>query len=179
MALNCVILDDYQNVAVAYADWNALGEAVQVRTLTTPDTGDALVAALGNADILVAMRERTPITVALLARLPRLRLLITSGMRNAAVDVAAAKAQGIIVCGTDSHPEPAVEMTWALIPGLMRQLVPEVNALRSDGPWQQTVGRDLYGARLVTSSRCIWSWANAAAGSWMPTRSPACRYTRA
>jgi len=148
MALNCVILDDYQNVAVAYADWNALGEAVQVRTLTTPHTGDALVASLGDADILVVMRERTPITAALLARLPRLRLLITSGMRNAAVDVAAAKAQGIIVCGTDSHPEPAVEMTWALILGLMRQLVPEVNALRSDGPWQQTVGRDLYGARL-------------------------------
>lgn len=148
MALNCVILDDYQNVAVAYADWNALGQAVQVRTLTTPHTGDALVAALGDADILVVMRERTPITAALLARLPRLRLLITSGMRNAAVDVAAAKAQGIIVCGTDSHPEPAVEMTWALILGLMRQLVPEVNALRSDGPWQQTVGRDLYGARL-------------------------------
>ena len=94
------------------------------------------------------MRERTPITTALLARLPRLRLLITSGTRNAAVDVAAAKAQGIIVCGTDSHPEPAVEMTWALILGLMRNLVLEANALRSDGPWQQTVGRDLYGARL-------------------------------
>ena len=94
------------------------------------------------------MRERTPITAALWARLPRLRLLITSGMRNAAVDVAAAKAQGITVCGTDSRSEPAVEMTWALILGLMRNLVLEANALRSDGPWQQTVGRDLYGARL-------------------------------
>jgi len=96
----------------------------------------------------VAVRERTPITAALLARRPCLRLLITSGMRHAAIDVAAAKAQGVIVCGTDSHPEPAVEITWALILGLMRHLVPEANALRSDGPWQQTVGRDLHGARL-------------------------------
>ena len=116
--------------------------------VSAPPTTDARVAALGDADILVAMRERTPITAALLARRPCLRLLITSGMRHAAIDVAAAKAQGVIVCGTDSHPEPAVEITWALILGLMRHLVPEANALRSDVPWQQTVGRDLHGARL-------------------------------
>lgn len=148
MPLNCVILDDYQAVATSSAEWHRLGEAVQVRMLTTPHTGDALVAALQDAAILVVMRERTPITAALLAQLPRLRLLITSGMRNAAIDVAAAKAQGVVVCGTDSHPEPAVELTWALILAVMRHLVPEVNALRSDGPWQQSVGRDLHGARL-------------------------------
>ncbi|MEN5395669.1 D-2-hydroxyacid dehydrogenase family protein [Stenotrophomonas sp. TWI377] len=116
--------------------------------VSAPPITDARVAALSDADILVAMRERTPITAALLARRPCLRLLITSGMRHAAIHVAAAKAQGVIVCGTDSHPEPAVEITWALILGLMRHLVPEANALRSDGPWQQTVGRDLHGARL-------------------------------
>ncbi len=94
------------------------------------------------------MCERTPITAGLLAKLPRLRLLVTSGMRNAAIDVAAAKAQGVVVCGTDSHPEPAVELTWTLILGVMRHLVPEANVLRNEGPWQQTLGRDLQGARL-------------------------------
>ena len=149
MPLNCVILDDYQGVATSSADWHRLGDAVQIRTLTTSHTGDALVAALQDADIVVVMRERTPITAELLAKLPCLRLLVTSGMRNAAIDVAAAKARGVVVCGTDSHPEPAVELTWALILGVMRHLVPEANALRSDGPWQQTLGRDLHGARLV------------------------------
>jgi len=94
------------------------------------------------------MRMRTPSTAVLLAMLPHLRLLIPSGMRNAAIDVAAAKAQGVVGCGTDSHPEPAVELTWVLILSVMRQLVPEANALREQGPWQQSVGRDLHGARL-------------------------------
>jgi len=94
------------------------------------------------------MRMRTPSTAVLLAMLPHLRLLIPSGMRNAAIDVAAAKAQGLAVCGTDSHPEPAVELTWVLILSVMRQLVPQANALREQGPWQQSVGRDLHGARL-------------------------------
>ncbi|MCS4281394.1 NAD(P)-dependent oxidoreductase [Stenotrophomonas rhizophila] len=136
----CVIVDDYQNVAVAYADWNALGEAVQVRTLTTPDTGDALVAALGDADILVVMRERTPITAALLARLPRLRLLITSGMRNAAVDVAAAKGdhrlrhrQPSRACrgddlGADPRPDASI--------GAGGQRATQRRAMAADGrPW--------------------------------------------
>ena len=98
------------------------GDAVQIRTPTTPHTGDALVTALAGCRDTGVMRMRTPIT--------------------------AAKAQGVVVCGTDSHPEPAVELTWVLILAVMRHLVPEANALREQGPWRQSVGRDLHGARL-------------------------------
>ena len=94
------------------------------------------------------MRERTPFPASLLARLPRLRLLVTTGMRNASVDVAAANSCGVTVCGTPSSSTPPVELTWALILGLMRNLVPESTAFRAGGPWQSTVGRDLAGATL-------------------------------
>ena len=122
MPLACVILDDYPGVAISSADWYRLGDAVQIRRSATPHTGDALVTALAGCRDTGVMRMRTPIT--------------------------AAKAQGVVVCGTDSHPEPAVELTWVLILSVMRHLVPEANALREQGPWQQSVGRDLHGARL-------------------------------
>jgi phosphoglycerate dehydrogenase-like enzyme len=107
-----------------------------------------VVAAVADAEIVVVMRERTPFPARLLARLPRLRLLVTSGMRNAALDVAAANGRGVVVCGTPSSPTPPVELTWALVLGLARQLVPESLALRAGGPWQSSVGRDLAGATL-------------------------------
>ena len=107
-----------------------------------------MVAAVADAEIVVVMRERTPFPARLLARLPRLRLLVTSGMRNAALDVAAANGRGVVVCGTPSSPTPPVELTWALVLGLARQLVPESVALRAGGPWQSSVGRDLAGATL-------------------------------
>jgi phosphoglycerate dehydrogenase-like enzyme len=103
---------------------------------------------VADAEIAVVMRERTPFPARLLARLPRLRLLVTSGMRNAALDVAAANGRGVVVCGTPSSPTPPVELTWALVLGLARQLVPESLALRAGGPWQSSVGRDLAGATL-------------------------------
>ena len=146
--MRCVLLDDYQGVATSYADWSALAgiETTSIRD-HLPDE-DAVVAALAEADIVVAMRERTPFPAALLARLPRLRLLVTSGLRNASIDVAAATAQGVVVCGTPSSSTPPVELTWALVLGLVRNLVPESTALRSGGAWQATVGRDLAGATL-------------------------------
>ena len=94
------------------------------------------------------MRERTPFTAALFARLPNLKLLITSGMRNASVDLAAAKKQGVTVCGTGSGQSAPVELTWALILGLARHLVTENNSIRHDGPWQSTLGFGLSGKRL-------------------------------
>ncbi|MFD9210992.1 D-2-hydroxyacid dehydrogenase family protein [Streptomyces sioyaensis] len=94
------------------------------------------------------MRERTPFPASLLARLPRLRLLITSGMRNAAIDLEAAARNGVTVCGTASNTEPPVELTWALILGLARNLVTENAAIRADGPWQSTLGADLHGRTL-------------------------------
>ncbi|MEY9873150.1 phosphoglycerate dehydrogenase-like enzyme [Streptacidiphilus sp. MAP12-33] len=147
--LRCAVLDDYQNVALATADWAALDDRVQVRSLTSHIADqDELVAAVADCEILVIMRERTPIGEDLLARLPRLRLLVTSGMRNAAVDVGAARRHGVTVCGTDSNAQPPVELTWALLLGLARRIVVENRALREGGPWQQSVGADLSGRRL-------------------------------
>ena len=117
---NCLILDDYQNAALGLADWGRL-DGVNVSTVTEY-IGDreALVARIEQAEILVIMRERTPFPADLLARLPKLKLLVTSGMRNASIDLAAAEARGVTVCGTDSSPTPPTELTWALILGLAR-----------------------------------------------------------
>jgi phosphoglycerate dehydrogenase-like enzyme len=146
--VRCVLLDDYQGVATTYADWSVL-DGVEPRSVREHlRDEDAVVAAVADADIVVLMRERTPFPARLLARLPRLRLLVTTGMRNAAVDVAAANGRGVVVCGTPSSSTPPVELTWALVLGLMRSLVPESTALRFGGPWQSSVGRDLAGATL-------------------------------
>ncbi len=144
----CLILDDYQDAALGLADWGRLSGRVAVSTITEY-LGDPeeLVARIDQAEILVIMRERTPFPAALLARLPRLKLLVTSGMRNLAIDVAAARAQGVEVCGTDSSPTPPAEMTWALILGLARHLPEEAANIRS-GAWQTTIGSDLVGAHL-------------------------------
>ncbi|WP_406110851.1 D-2-hydroxyacid dehydrogenase family protein [Streptomyces sp. NBC_01003] len=131
------------------ADWTRVGTDVEVRSLQRHlPTEDAVVAAVGDCEIVVAMRERTPFTDTLFARLPQLRLLITSGMRNASIDLAAAARHGVTVCGTASNSEPAVELTWAIILGLARSLVRESTALRDMGPWQSTLGADLHGRRL-------------------------------
>lgn len=149
MVLRCAILDDYQGVALTSADWGALDGRVEVRVLREHLTDpDALVAAVEDCEILVVMRERTPLGAGLLARLPRLRLVVTSGMRNASIDVAAARARGITVCGTASASEPPTELTWALVLGLARQLHTESRAVREGGPWQSTVGTDLAGRTL-------------------------------
>jgi len=152
-ALRCAILDDYQGVALSSADWSRVegrGDGrVEVRALREHLTDrEALVAAVEDCEILVVMRERTPLDAELLARLPRLRLIVTSGMRNASVDVAAARARGVTVCGTDSSPVPPTELTWALILGLARQTHVEGRAMREGGPWQSTVGMDLAGRTL-------------------------------
>lgn len=149
MPLQCRILDDYQNVALSLAGWQALAPQVECRALTEHISDeDELVAQLQDAEIVVIMRERTPFSAALFARLPKLKLLITSGMRNASVDLAAAREHGVTVCGTGSGSTAPVELTWALILGLARHLVTENNALRQNGPWQSTVGTGLSGKRL-------------------------------
>ncbi|MGV9315243.1 D-2-hydroxyacid dehydrogenase family protein [Streptomyces sp. NPDC003691] len=147
--LRCAVLDDYQDVARTLADWPRLGDRVATRFLRTPlASHDAVVDAVGDCEILVVMRERTPFPAALLDRLPRLELLITSGMRNAALDLAAAARNGVTVCGTASNSEPPAELTWALILGLARGVTVENAALRAGGPWQQSLGADLHGRRL-------------------------------
>ncbi|MGW8767376.1 D-2-hydroxyacid dehydrogenase family protein [Streptomyces sp. NPDC055815] len=149
MKLRCAVLDDYQGVALTSADWSPLADRVDVRVLREHLTDrDALVAAVEDCEILVVMRERTPVDAELLARLPRLRLLITSGMRNASIDLAACRARGVTVCGTASRSEPPTELTWALLLGLARHVPEEARAVREGGPWQSTVGADLAGRTL-------------------------------
>jgi phosphoglycerate dehydrogenase-like enzyme len=147
LGMRLVILDDYQDVATAYADWATLPD-VHITTINAHiDDEDTLVGAIGRAEVLVLMRERTPLTARLLARLPDLRLVVTTGMRNASIDLAACRERGIPVCGTGSLTTPTVELTWALIHGLTRHLLTEAEGLRADR-WQTTVGVDLAGSTL-------------------------------
>nr|WP_310618195.1 D-2-hydroxyacid dehydrogenase family protein [Pantoea cypripedii] len=149
MNLNCIILDDYQNVALNLADWTTLEPLVRTRALTTHiDNQDALVSQIQHADILVVMRERTPLSAELIGRLPNLKLIVTSGMRNASIDLDACRERYIAVCGTASSSAPPLELTWGLLLGLARHLVSENQALRSNGPWQQTLGIGLQGKTL-------------------------------
>ncbi|MGW4301719.1 D-2-hydroxyacid dehydrogenase family protein [Streptomyces sp. NPDC004646] len=147
MRLRCAVLDDFQGVATEMADWSRLPvDVVPFREHIRDE--DALAAALGDFDIVVTLRERVPFPGSLISRLPRLKLIVASGMRNSVIDYEAAKAHGVTVCGTASSSTPPVEMTWALILGLARGVVQESNALRQGGPWQSTLGADLHGARL-------------------------------
>ncbi|MEV7289538.1 D-2-hydroxyacid dehydrogenase family protein [Streptomyces sp. NPDC093252] len=149
MRLRCALLDDFQGIATEVADWSALADRVETITFREHFTDrDALVAALADADIVVTLRERVAFPAEVLSRLPRLKLLIASGMRNSVIDYAAAERQGVTVCGTASSSTPPVELTWALLLGLARGLTTEYAALRAGGPWQSTVGADLHGRRL-------------------------------
>jgi phosphoglycerate dehydrogenase-like enzyme len=143
-----VVLDDYQGVALAHGDWQRLGDSVDVSVVRhhIADTDD-LVARLAGADVVVAMRERTPLPAERLGRLRDLRLLITTGMANAAIDVHAAAAQGVTVCGTASLAAPPAELTWGLILALARNLCSEDRLVRAGG-WQHTLGLDLEGRTL-------------------------------
>ena len=149
MPLQCRILDDFQNVSLSLADWRSLAPQVECQALTEHIADEnTLAETLKDADIVVIMRERTPFTAALFTRLPKLKLLITSGMRNASIDLAAAKKHGVTVCGTGSGQSAPVELTWALILGLARHLMTENNAFRHNGSWQSTLGFGLSGKRL-------------------------------
>lgn len=149
MQFRCAVLDDFQNVASACADWSTLSDRVEVVSFAEHfATEDELAAALADFDFVVTLRERVAFPESLLNRLPRLKLLIASGMRNSLIDYAAAKAGGVTVCGTQSSSTPPVELTWALLLGLARGIVQENNALRDGGPWQSTVGADLHSRTL-------------------------------
>ena len=137
------VLDDYQNVARGFADWDALPAGSQLRFFADHLADPAqLVERLQPFDVVVAMRERTPFPRAVLAQLPKLRLLVTTGMRNASIDVEAAVDLGIIVSGTEGLPYPTAELTWALLLALARKIPSEDRAVRA-GKWQTTVGTGL------------------------------------
>ncbi|QZH68239.1 MULTISPECIES: D-2-hydroxyacid dehydrogenase family protein [Mycolicibacterium] len=145
--LRIAVLDDYQGIADT-VDWSPIPRPPHVTALREHIApGPALIETLTGYEVVVAMRERTPLDAALLAQLPALKLLVTTGPFNAAIDVAAAHRLGITVSGTGGAITPTVEHTWALILGLQRHLVVEDQRIR-DGLWQSTIGSDLHGATL-------------------------------
>ena len=143
--MRIAVLDDYQDVARSMADWSGVGETVFFHEHVSEH--DALVRQLSDFEVVVAMRERTAFPRALLERLPKLRLLVSTGMRNRSIDVAAAKARGVAVCGTPGLNTTTAELTWGLILALARQIPREDRELRT-GRWQSTVGLSLAGKTL-------------------------------
>ncbi|HET8998173.1 MAG TPA: D-2-hydroxyacid dehydrogenase family protein [bacterium] len=145
---NVAILDDYQGVALSTADWASLGGDVRVHAFRDHLTDErALIDRLEPFDVIVAMRERTPFSKSLLDRLPRLRLLVTTGMRNASIDMGAATEQGLTVCGTEGLGYPTAELTWGLILAWARR-IPHEDRITRQGRWQTSVGVGLRGKIL-------------------------------
>jgi D-3-phosphoglycerate dehydrogenase len=149
MRHRCAILDDYQNVALTLADWSVLQDRVDITVFDKPfATADDAVAALKDFDIVCAMRERTPFRADTVAALPRLKLLITSGMRNAAFDMEALKARGVAVCGTGGFGNATAALTIGLMLELTRHIGRENARMHAGEPWQTTMGQDLEGLTL-------------------------------
>lgn len=151
MKLRCAVLDDYQNVALSMADWSSITDNVDIKVFNQHFDEEAeLVDVIRDCEIVVIMRERTPFQASLFERLPLLKLLVTTGMRNSSINLLSAAQHGVIVCGTEgvSHSRATVELTWSLILGLARHVMQENNALQTNGLWQTTIGTDLYGKRL-------------------------------
>ncbi|WP_242208029.1 MULTISPECIES: D-2-hydroxyacid dehydrogenase family protein [unclassified Pseudomonas] len=148
MAVQIAMIDDWQDVARDVVDWSVLDSLGQVTfEHDYPADNATLAERLGRYQVICVMRERTRFDEDLLKRLPNLELLVTGGMRNAALDMQAAAKLGIKVCGTDSYKHAAPELTWALIMAATRNLVNEANSLRA-GHWQQGLGGDLHGKTL-------------------------------
>ena len=146
--MKLAILDDYQNAALRLADWGRLPSDIAVEVFHRHlGDEDAVAAALADFDMVVAMRERTPFPRSLLARLPKLRLLITTGMRNASIDLIAAEEHGVTVCGTGAVGSPTAALAWGLILALARRIPQEDAAVRA-GKWQTTLGVELEGKTL-------------------------------
>ena len=148
MTLRIAVLDDYQRVAEGKADWRGIGPDAETVFFHDHIADEATVAGrLADFDVVCIMRERTPFRRGLVERLPRLKLLVTTGMRNAAVDLPALAERGVTVCGTGAPGGPTAELTWGLILALMRQIPHEDRALRA-GRWQLTVGQETAGRTL-------------------------------
>jgi phosphoglycerate dehydrogenase-like enzyme len=146
--MRIALLDDYQNVALKMAPWERLPAPCKVVAFQDHlDDEDAIVQRLEGFDAIMAMRERTPLTSQLLRRLPQLKLIVTAGMRNASIDMDAAKHQGIVVSGTAGLPYPTAELTIGLILAWARSIAIEDRALR-DGRFQTTLGRGLNGKTI-------------------------------
>jgi phosphoglycerate dehydrogenase-like enzyme len=146
--IRIAVLDDYQDVALSLADWSVLDRRATVTVFNDHlADSDAVVERLQPFDIVCIMRERTPITRVVIERLPKLRLICSTGSRNASIDLKAAEGRGIQVVHTGYFSAPTIELTWALILGSARNLVAENASLRSGG-WQRFIGDDMAGRTL-------------------------------
>src|SRR6185437_653635 len=146
VTMKVAVLDDYQRVAEGLADWRRL-DADVVFFHDHLDDEDSVAARLRPFEILSIMRERTPFPRSLFEKLPNLKLLTTSGMRNLAIDVEAANERGVTVCGTESPGNSTMELTWALMLALVRRIPAEDRATRA-GRWQTTLGEEIHGKTL-------------------------------
>jgi phosphoglycerate dehydrogenase-like enzyme len=146
--MKIAVLDDYQGVALKLADWSAIAQRAQIDVFNDhlSDAG-AVVGRLLPYDVVCVMRERTPLKRDIIERLPNLKLIASTGPRNASIDLEAAAAHGIKVVHTGYFGSPTVELTWALILGSARHLTVEAAAVRNGG-WQHTIGADLSGQTL-------------------------------
>jgi phosphoglycerate dehydrogenase-like enzyme len=142
------VLDDYQNVAISLADWSVLDDRASVAVFNDHlADADLVVERLQPFDVVCVMRERTPLTRAIIERLPRLRLIASTALRNASIDVKAAEERGIAIAHSGYTSAPTIELTWALILAGARNLVAENAALRNGG-WQLFIGDDMAGGTL-------------------------------
>ncbi len=149
MRYRCAVLDDYQNVALKFGDWGKITNDVEVTVFNKPLGGpDAVAAALKDFEIVCMMRERTPFRRNTIEALPKLKLLITTGARNASIDLAAAAERGITVCGTGAFGNPTTGITFGLILELTRRIGFEHARLKAGEPWQVTLGPDIEGMTL-------------------------------
>ena len=146
--MRCAILDDYQGVALGLADWSTVATDVEIQVFHDHLGEEAAVAtALADFEVVVIMRERTPFPRSLFEKLPRLKLLVTTGLRNLSVDVAAATEHGVVVSGTDILKSPTAELTWGLVLAATRRIPQECRAV-ADGGWQTKLGTGLDGKTL-------------------------------
>ena len=146
--LKVAILDDYQNVSQQFVDLEKLSGKYEFKIFSEPFTDEAdVLEQLADYEALLIMRERTPITKNIIENLTKLKFIITSGLRNKAIDIGAAKKRKVIVCGTEMNIHPTPELTWCLLLGLARNLKEEIDNMYQ-GYWQTTVGVELKGKIL-------------------------------
>jgi D-3-phosphoglycerate dehydrogenase len=151
MAVRCAILDDYQNVALKVVDWSKVKGDVEFKVFNEHLGGpDKVIAALKGFQIVVAMRERTGFPKQVIEALPDLKLLITTGMRNASIDTETAKARGVTVCGTPNFGNPTAGIAIGLMLELTRHIGYENARMHAGATWQSTIGPDLEGMTLGT-----------------------------
>ena len=147
--IRAAILDDYQNVAMSFADWSPIAKDVDVKVFTEPfKNRDEAIQALQGFAIIVGMRERTPFPRAMIEALPDLKLLITTGARNNSFDLKAAAERGVTVCGTGGFGSPTTGIVFGLLLELTRRIGFENARLKAGQPWQVTIGPDLEGMTL-------------------------------